>query len=192
MPEHPVATLLPAIRMFHYRWSVPTVARLYRDGPQRPIDLHHAFGASRDTLTDTLRRLEQAGLIVRKPTPGGITCFLTPAGQAVGAACIDAVEAVRAAGLVELALKKWPMLVLVAIGRGASRYTQVRAALPGITPRALTIALKDLQAAGLIERTIEHSYPPTAIYALSPAGAGLFPVMDALCTAAERATESEG
>ncbi len=187
-----MASLLPAIRMFHYRWSVPTVARLYRDGPQRSVDLHHAFGASRDTLTDTLRRLEQAGLIIRKPTPAGITCYLTPAGEAVGAACIAAVEAVRTRNLVDLALKKWPMLVLVAIGRGSSRYSQVRAALPGITPRALTIALKDLQAAGLIERTVEHTYPPTAIYTLSHAGADLFPTMDALCTAAERAASAAG
>jgi DNA-binding HxlR family transcriptional regulator len=176
--------------MFHYRWSVPTVARIHRDGPQRVSQLQQAFNASRDTLADTLRRLEQAGVIVRQPTPRGAICFLTPAGHAVGEACIEAVDAVQAMDIVPLALKKWPMLVLVAIGRGSGRYNQVRADLPGITPRALTLALKDLQAAGLVERTIEHTYPPSSLYSLTERGQGLFPVMNHLCCAAEAAARA--
>ncbi len=173
--------------MFHFRWSVPTVARIYRDGPQRPADLQRAFHAARDTLAVTLRQLERAGVIARTAGPRGTVCSLTPAGLAVGAACIDAVEAVRAMDLVPLALKKWPMLVLTAIGRGANRYSRIQDDLPGITPRALALALKDLQAAGLVDRTVEHSYPPASIYTLSPRGAELFPVMDRLCQSAEAA-----
>ncbi|MCL6644963.1 MAG: winged helix-turn-helix transcriptional regulator [Dehalococcoidia bacterium] len=182
-----MSSLIPAIQMFHYRWSVPTVARIYRDGPQRVPQLQQAFNAARDTLTDTVRRLERAGVILRSPAPRGALCSLTPAGEAVGSACIDAVDAVVAMDLVQLALKKWPMLVLVAAGRGASRFNQLRAELPGITPRALTLALKDLQAAGLIERTVEHTYPPSSLYRLTPRGLELFPVMDRLCRAAEAA-----
>lgn len=173
--------------MFHYRWSVPTVGRISRDGPQRVTDLQQAFGASRDTLGETLRRLEAAGVIVRTRTPRGTVCSLTPLGEAVGVACLACVDAVVAMNVVPLALKKWPMLVLVAIGRGARRYNQIRAELPGITPRALTLALKDLQSAGLIERTIEHSYPPVSLYFLTPRGEELFPVIDRLCRAAEQA-----
>jgi DNA-binding HxlR family transcriptional regulator len=182
-----LSSLLPAIQLFHYRWSVPTVARLYRDGPQRVARLQEAFNAARDTLADTIRRLEQAGVLCREPAPRGAICSLTSAGQAVGASCSEAVEAVVAMDLVQLALKKWPMLVLVAAGRGASRFNQLRAELPGITPRALTLALKDLQAAGLIERTVEHTYPPSSLYRLTPRGLELFPVMDRLCRAAEAA-----
>lgn len=182
-----MSSLVPAINMFHYRWSVPTVARLYRDGPQRAADLQRAFDAARDTLADTLRRLERAGVIVRTPAPRGAVCSLTPAGEAVGSACVEAVDAVRAMDLVPLALKKWPMLVLTAVGRGANRYSRIEDELPGITPRALALALKDLQSAGLVDRTVEHTYPPVSIYTLSPRGAGLFPVMDRLCRAAEAA-----
>jgi len=182
-----LSSLLPAIRFFHHRWSVPTVARLYRDGPQRVAQLQQAFNAARDTLAETLRRLEEAGVIQREPAPRSARCSLTPAGVAVGAACVEAVEAVLAMDLVDLALRKWPMLVLVAVGRGATRFNQLRAELPGITPRALTLALKDLQAAGLVQRTVEHTYPPSTLYDLTPRGQQLFPVMDRLCRAAEAA-----
>lgn len=175
--------------MFHHRWSVPTVARISRDGPRRVTDLQQAFGASRDTLGETLRRLESAGVLVRTRTSRGTLCSLTPAGESVGAACLACVDAVVSMDLVPLALKKWPMLVLVAIGRGANRYNQVRSELPGITPRALTLALKDLQSAGLVERTIVHTYPPVSLYFLTPRGQQLFPVMDSLCNAAELAAD---
>lgn len=179
-----LTSLTAAIQMFHHRWSVPTVARLYRQGPQRTADLQRAFGAARDTLGDTLRRLESAGVITRVRAGNTTRCDLAPAGRAIGSACVDAVETVRTMDIVPLALKKWPMLVLVAVGRGASRYSHIEAELPGITPRALALALKDLQADGLIDRTVEHTYPPTSIYQLSEKGNQLFPVMDRLCRAA--------
>lgn len=182
-----LTSLAPAIQMFHYRWSVPTIARLFREGPQRTSDLQRAFGAARDTLGETLRRLEQAGVVTRQRTTTGTRCDLAPAGRAVGAACVEAVETVRNMDIVPLALKKWPMLVLVAVGRGATRYSHIEAELPGITPRALALALKDLQAAGLVDRTVEHTYPPTSIYRLSEKGRDLFPVMDRLCRAAAEA-----
>ncbi len=34
-----------------------------------------------------------------------------------------------------------------------------------MTARALALTLKDLQAAGLVERRIEDAYPPTPVYA---------------------------
>ncbi|GIW13916.1 MAG: hypothetical protein KatS3mg062_1355 [Tepidiforma sp.] len=186
-----MTSLVPATRMFHHRWSVPTIARLYRDGPQRAAELQRIFGASRDTFAQTLRALEAAGVLVRQPDRRSYRCDLTKAGRVVGQACIEAVETVRAMEIVPLALKKWPMLVLVAVGRGASRYSRIEDDLPGITPRALALALKDLNDAGLVERTVEHTYPPTSRYTLTPRGQELFPVMDRLCSAAAQALPSE-
>ena len=51
-----------------------------------------------------------------------------------------------------------------------ARFSELRAAVPGITPRALALALKDLQAAELIERRIEDAYPPRTLY--SPTAQG--------------------
>ena len=42
--------------------------------------------------------------------------------------------------------------------------------MPGVTPRALALALKDLQAAELVERRIEDAYPPRALYLPTPQG----------------------
>lgn len=73
----------------------------------------------------------------------------------------------------ELALRKWSLPVLLAL-RHAHRFSELREELPGVTPRALALALKDLQAAGLVERRVdEASYPPTVTYAATRAASPL-------------------
>ncbi len=187
--EAPAISLAPAIRLFHHRWSVPIVATLYRDGPLTFASLSGRLAASRDTLADTLAKLETNGVVERQ-RPGKRTMYvLTPLGQRVGARCLPMVAVVSETGVVEVALKKWPMLVLTALGRGARRYNEAKAALPGITARALAIALKDLQAAGLIDRTVDQGYPPAPLYVVSELGEKLFPALDDLCNAAEPVPE---
>jgi DNA-binding HxlR family transcriptional regulator len=44
------------------------------------------------------------------------------------------------------------------------RFSELRARLAGTTPRALTLALKDLQRAGLVRRTGTDEYPPAVRY----------------------------
>ena len=60
-----------------------------------------------------------------------------------------------------------PQHHLAALDKPA-RFSELRAALPEVTPRALALALKDLRTAGLIERRVEDAYPPTAMYAATP------------------------
>ena len=60
-------------------------------------------------------------------------------------------------------LRKWSLPVLAAL-RQPARFSELRASVPGVTPRALALALKDLQAAELVERRIEDAYPPRALY----------------------------
>ncbi len=181
--------LLRCIQLFHHRWSVPIVANLHTRGHCRFAELRNILGASRDTLGDTIARLVTSGLVVRPTvarTPASVEYALSPAGGLVGEACIAAVAAVRTRGLVEVALKKWPMLVVIAIGRGAARYGEMHALLPGITSRALAMALKDLEAANLVERRIGRGYPPTVTYHLTPLGHEILPAMDALAVACEQ------
>jgi DNA-binding HxlR family transcriptional regulator len=63
----------------------------------------------------------------------------------------------------DVALKKWslPTLVLLA---DEHRFSELRRALPDITPRALTQTLKDLESAALITRTVTNDYPPATLY----------------------------
>jgi len=169
-----------AVRLFHRRWSVATIANLGRHGPSRFTALHGRLnGASRDTLAETLRHLVAEGVAERSGTDTQPLYGLTASGQGLVSACEDAVRAVREADVVRLALKKWPMLVLVAIGRGAARYGELAAMIPSISPRALSGALRDLVEAGVAERSPEGGYRLTA------KGEALQPVMERLVAIAE-------
>lgn len=169
---------------------MPIVATLHRDGPCGFADLARSLSASRDTLTDTLAKLEQSGVVTHEPGVPRPRYHLTPVGEHVGAACVAAVNAIAGTDVLPIALKKWPMLVAVAIGRGATRYNEMKAMLPGITARALAIALKDLQGAGMVHREVGNGYPPTATYTLTGKGRLFLPVLDSLSSAAEEATRA--
>lgn len=167
---------------------MPIVATLHREGPLRFADLARRLAASRDTLTDTIARLEASGVVTHESGVPRPHYHLTHMGEQVGDAALATVAAIRGTDLLPIALKKWPMLVAVAIGRGAERYNEMKAMLPGITARALALALKDLQAAGMVDREVSHGYPPVARYSLSEDGLQIFPVLDRLCTASEDAS----
>lgn len=174
-----------AIRLLHRRWSVPVVGVLHRDGPQRFSALASRLGqASRDTLAETLRDLEAAGVIAHRESEYA----LTPGGAMIGEAALGAIAVVRTAGILAIALKKWPMMVLVAVGRGYGRFNEIKGRMPGLTSGALAPALKDLERAGLVERRVAEGYPPAVTYALTQQGANVFGPMDLLVRAAARAT----
>lgn len=187
MYEAVKGSIEPAIRLFHHRWSVPIVATLLRTGPLRFGELTRELPrASRDTLAETLRALVANGLI----EPEGARprrYALTARGRDVASECRTMVEVAVAANIVPVALKKWTMTALVAIGRGNQRHRDILAALPGITPRALTSALRDLAAAGLIERVVTEEWPPGSIYRLTSGGEDVFPAVERLVLACERA-----
>lgn len=161
---------------------------LYQAGPLSFAGLSSRLQASRDTLTDTLAKLETNGVVERRHQGKKTVYALTNLGEAVGGACLPLVQLVGESDLLELALKKWPMLVVVALGRGATRYNETKSALPGMTARSLAIALRELQAAGMIERTVDAGYPPTPSYVLSAKGRLFFPALDDLCLACEAGT----
>lgn len=167
------------------------IAALYRSGGAHFGELAASMNASRDTLAATLAGLVSAGAAGRNTLagqPARSEYVLTERGQRLGPLCIRAVEVVSASGLVALALKKWPMLVLVVVGRGATRFGEIRSALPGISARALALALKDLEEVGLIERLVAESYPPSVTYGLSQAAdEPLLRAMEELVAMAESA-----
>ncbi len=47
---------------------------------------------------------------------------------------------------------KWAVVVVVALGRGLRRYTEVREPIGGISKKMLTQTLRRLEAHGLVER----------------------------------------
>ena len=158
------------IELFHHRWAAPILAELERQRGARLVVLVNRLGAPRDTVRRTLDTLVEAGLVQRNPGYGHPLrpeYVLTPEGEPVARRCVRLLDAIG--GRADLGLKKWSMPVLVALG-GATRFSELRAALPGVTPRALAIALKDLQAAGLATREVLAAYPPSTAYRLTDEG----------------------
>jgi len=173
---------------------VPIIAVLAHDHGAKFVTLLSRTRASRDTLSETLTHLIEEGVVARNAGyghPMRPEYVLTPFGEKLGPSCIRATEVIPALGLFEIAVKKWPMLVVVAIGRGATRFGEIKDALPGVSPRALTAALRDLQSAVLIQRVITESWPPHTVYELTPLARDALPVLEEVCLACERELEPE-
>ena len=63
---------------------------------------------------------------------------------------------------------------------GAERFTEVRAAVPGISDAVLTARLRELCDHGLVERHVSPGPPVAVRYLLTDAGRGTRPVLEAL------------
>src|SRR5215469_6176466 len=77
--------------------------------------------------------------------------------------------------------ERWTLLIVrELLTRGACRYTDLRAGLPGIATNLLATRLRELEETGVIER--EEAPPPvaTTLFRLTPRGQALRPVLDAL------------
>jgi DNA-binding HxlR family transcriptional regulator len=86
-------------------------------------------------------------------------------------------EVRRAADLLE---RRWQLSIIYAALTGALRFNEFADAVAGISPRMLAERLRDLEAAGLIERTVIPSSPPTVEYRLTTRGRRLGPIIDAM------------
>ncbi|MBB5781874.1 DNA-binding HxlR family transcriptional regulator [Nonomuraea jabiensis] len=58
--------------------------------------------------------------------------------------------------------------MLVELGNGPRRFTQLERAIAGISRRMLTVSLRDLERNGLITRTVYPDSPPRVEYATTP------------------------
>ena len=77
--------------------------------------------------------------------------------------------------------ERWTLLIVrELLARGACRYTDLRAGLPGIATNLLATRLRELEEAGVVER--EEAPPPvaTTLFRLTDRGLALRPVLDAL------------
>lgn len=61
---------------------------------------------------------------------------------------------------------------------GTRRFGELRRSLAGISPRTLTQRLKELEAAGILKRTIYAEIPPRVEYSLTDRGHSLSPILD--------------
>ncbi len=179
-----MGSILQPADLFHHRWSVPILAELYRTSGSRFVVLANHLSVGPDSLHHTLDALMRHRWIRRNPGYGHPLrpeYILTPTGAVLAPGCARLLRLLQSIEFEEVGLRKWSMPVLLAIQTGRKRFSDLKASLRGITSRALTLALKDLQTAGLIERTILDEYPPATRYDLTGKGRRIGHALEELC-----------
>ncbi|MEL7472318.1 MAG: winged helix-turn-helix transcriptional regulator [Planctomycetota bacterium] len=170
----PAATTNPErlIDLFHRRWNVPVLAELHRGSGAKLATLVHRLG-QRASVRAAIDFLIAHGLARRNPGYGHPLrpeFVLTPAGDRIGPAVVALVDEIDRIDAGEVAYRKWSMPTLAAIAGGAERFGEIRHALPGVTDRALSLALKDLSEAGLTRRVVDEGQPVVVSYELTNRG----------------------
>ncbi|MEL7977984.1 helix-turn-helix domain-containing protein [Isoptericola sp. F-RaC21] len=82
--------------------------------------------------------------------------------------------------LLDQVLDKWSLQVLDALCEAPRRFNELRREIPVVTQKSLTATLRRLERNGMIERVVLSTRPVAVEYRLSPVGAGLQDLIDAL------------
>jgi len=98
---------------------------------------------------------------------------VAPAASASPMTHIDDAECHRFQESVELIGKRWSSGILLALARGAHRFSEITAMVPGLSDRLLAQRVRELEAAGLLEREVIASTPVQVRYRLSAKGSDL-------------------
>jgi DNA-binding HxlR family transcriptional regulator len=75
---------------------------------------------------------------------------------------------------------KWALLIVEALLAGPQRFTEVERTLGDASPKVIAVRLRELEAAGLVSRTIYAEVPPRVEYELTERGRELRPAIVAL------------
>ncbi|MFM2412205.1 MAG: HTH-type transcriptional regulator YodB [Actinomycetota bacterium] len=81
---------------------------------------------------------------------------------------------------IELIGKRWTGAIVSVMLNGANHACDIRNAVPGLSDRLLTERLRELEAAGIVQRQVTDARPPVVEYTLTPKGRALEPVLDSL------------
>ena len=68
---------------------------------------------------------------------------------------------------------KWSVLIIVLLGDGPKRFSEIKRMVGGISQRMLTLTLRGLERDGLVTRTVFPTIPPRVDYELTKLGRSL-------------------
>ena len=86
---------------------------------------------------------------------------------------------------VELIGRRWSGVILRAMLAGIERFSDLTAAVPGLSDRLLSERLKEFEAEGLVERIVYPETPVRILYRLTDKGRALGAVVEAVSSWAE-------
>ena len=75
----------------------------------------------------------------------------------------------------------WKPIILFHLLHGKKRFSELSRSISSITQRMLTLQLRELEEAGIVQRTVHAEVPPRVDYALTELGRSLQPVLIAMC-----------
>ncbi|WP_242594809.1 winged helix-turn-helix transcriptional regulator [Corallococcus exiguus] len=81
---------------------------------------------------------------------------------------------------------KWSVMVIVNLGEGPVRFSELKRAIEGISQRMLTLTLRNLERDGLLIRTVHPTTPPSVDYALTKLGRTLLEPVSVLAMWAQQ------
>lgn len=81
---------------------------------------------------------------------------------------------------VALVGSKWKLLILRNLLVRPWRFNELLASLDGVSQKVLTNSLRELEADGIVVRTVFPEAPPRVEYSLSALGETMRPVLDAM------------
>jgi DNA-binding HxlR family transcriptional regulator len=82
----------------------------------------------------------------------------------------------------EIVCGKWTLLVIRDLAEGHSRFCELERSLAGISPRTLSLRLRALEEAGIVERQTFPEVPPRVEYVLTAKGRALVPLIEDMRT----------
>ncbi|MEL6715830.1 MAG: winged helix-turn-helix transcriptional regulator [Planctomycetota bacterium] len=75
---------------------------------------------------------------------------------------------------------RWKPVLVCHLLDGTKRFGELRRLTPNATERMITLQLRELEADGVLERTVYAEVPPRVEYALTDFGRSLAPVLAAM------------
>ena len=86
----------------------------------------------------------------------------------------------------------WKVPVLWRLRKKSLRYSELEKDIPHISQKMLTKALKKLEAAGLISKTVYAEVPPRVLYQLTDKGQSLVPLIETIRNTGLRLMKEDG
>jgi DNA-binding HxlR family transcriptional regulator len=74
----------------------------------------------------------------------------------------------------------WTLAVVMTLQKSEMRFNELQRAIPRVNAVTLTSRLKKLEEAGIVSRTSESRGRQPTVYALTPLGERLLPIVDAV------------
>jgi len=98
----------------------------------------------------------------------------------------DETDCKHASSVMEAVGHRWSPSILLALARGAERFTEIMTIVQGLSARMLTVRLKELEATQLVERIVIPTTPVSVRYHLTPRGADLLSALEPIASHVQR------